>query len=156
MCIYGSENPGNKSAGKKKSRTSKSSKKSGKKKSGAKKGSKRSSPGILKKAKKTLKAVLVGAAAGAAKGAVGARPKPGSKATGIADAGSGENNLFRKTEQVNRTSSTKSQKNVNVEFYRDCRRWVRLIAERLHHFAVNLSAIADNASLIKSPLQNST
>ena len=63
--------------------------KSGKKKSGAKKSSKRSSPGILKKAKKTLKAVLVGAAAGAAKGAVSGAAEAGSKATGIGDADSG-------------------------------------------------------------------
>lgn len=73
-----------KSAGKKKSGASKSSKKSGKKKGG-----KRSSPGILNKAKKTIKQVLVGAAAGAAKGAVSGAAEAGSKATGIGDAGSG-------------------------------------------------------------------
>jgi hypothetical protein len=44
---------------------------------------KRSSAGILKKAKKVLKAVVVGAAAGAAKGAVQGAVEAGSEAAGI-------------------------------------------------------------------------
>jgi hypothetical protein len=70
-CAYGSQKAGKKSGSKKKASAGKStSRKKFGKKGGARKGGKRSSPGILKKAKKTIKAVLVGAAAGAAKGAV--------------------------------------------------------------------------------------
>jgi hypothetical protein len=60
-----------------------SSKKSAAKKGSAKKRTTKASTGILKKAKKALKAVFVGAAAGAAKGAVAGAAEAGSKATGI-------------------------------------------------------------------------
>ncbi len=84
------EGKGTNVATKKKPAAGKSAAKKGAaKKSGAKKKSARKTPvtesagSLLTKAKKTLKAVLAGAATGAAAGAVTGAAEAGSKATGI-------------------------------------------------------------------------
>jgi hypothetical protein len=98
-----------KSSGKKKSTKSSSSKKSGKKGT-TKKSGKRSSPGMLNKAKKTIKAVLVGAAAGAAKGAVSGAAEAGSKATGIGGANAEPAAKQQNASSRNKKGQSKSSK----------------------------------------------
>ena len=78
----GAKKKATKKAASKKSASSR--KRSTAKKSAARRTTKkRSSPGMLKKAKKVLKAVVVGAAAGAAQGAVRGATQAGSNATGL-------------------------------------------------------------------------
>ena len=58
-----------------------------KKSTGSPSGKKRSSPGLMSKAKKVVRAVVAGAATGAATGAVRGAVEAGKRATGIGEKG---------------------------------------------------------------------